>query len=113
MLALAACAEGTGNAELGSWFEHPDRAAHVAALRARFSVPGQTALALREHAERFRISLYSELPPDLVARTGMTPVAHPDEFLATVSREYGGDVEGFVLPDGGRYLPVVESRLPA
>ena len=109
MLVLAECGEGTGNAELASWFDHPDRAAHVAALRARFSVPGQTALALREHAERCRISLYSALPPDLVARSGMTPVAHPDEFFAAVTREYGGDVEGFVLPEGGRYLPVVDA----
>ncbi len=108
MLVLAECGEGTGNAELASWFDHPDRAAHVAALRARFSVPGQTALALREHAEHFRIALYSALPPDFVARSGMTPVEHPDEFLAAVTREYGGDVEGFVLPDGGRYLPVVD-----
>jgi lactate racemase len=109
MLVLAACREGLGHAELAPWFDQPDRASHVAALRARFSVPGQTALALREHAERFRISLLSELPADVVARTGMTPIAHPDEFLAAVAREHGADVEGYVLPAGGRYLPVVEN----
>ena len=109
MLVLAACGDGLGNAELGSWFDQPDRARHVAALRARFSVPGQTALALREHAERFRISLRSELPPDVVARMGMTPVVHVDEFTNAVAREHGGDVEGYVLPDGGRYLPLVEA----
>ncbi len=110
MLVLAACGDGLGNAELGSWFDQPDRARHVAALRARFSVPGQTALALREHAARFRISLRSELPPDVVARMGMTPIVHVDEFTNAVAREHGGDVDGYVLPDGGRYLPLVEAR---
>ena len=57
MLVMAACADGVGNTELASWFDHSGRDAHIAALRARFSVPGQTALALREHAERLRISL--------------------------------------------------------
>ena len=106
MLVLAACPEGTGQAELLRWFDHPDRATHVATLQARFSVPGQTALALREHAERYRVSLCSELPPEVVARTGMTPVARLEDFFTAAFRDYGLDVEGYVLPEGARYLPV-------
>ncbi len=106
MLVVARCGEGAGQAELLRWFEHGDRAAHLRALHASFSVPGQTALALREHAERAEVYLYSTLPPDVVARIGMHPLEHVDEFFAAVARRYGGDVEGYVLPDGARYLPV-------
>ena len=107
MLVLARCREGAGQAELLRWFDHADRAAHLRALHARFSVPGQTALALREHAERAEVYLHSALPPDVVARTGMRPVGRVDEFFAAVARRYGHDVEGYVLPEGARYLPVV------
>jgi nickel-dependent lactate racemase len=108
MLVLARCAEGAGQPELWRWFAHPDRAAHLRALHADFSVPGQTALALREHAERAEIHLYSALPPELVARTGLRPLARLEDFFAAVTRRYGDDVTGYVLPEGARYLPVVE-----
>lgn len=106
MLVLAACTDGAGQRELLRWFAHPDRAAHVAALRAGFSVPGQTALALREHAERARIYLRSELPPAVVTATGMIPVARVEDFLAEAARCHGPDALGYVLPEGARYLPV-------
>lgn len=109
LLVLAACAEGAGQAELLRWFAHPNRTSHVAALRAGFSVPGQTALALREHAERARVYLRSELAPDVVARTGMIPVARLEDFFAEMVRGYGTDVEGYVLPEGARYLPVARA----
>jgi nickel-dependent lactate racemase len=108
MLVLAACPQGTGQAELLRWFKHPDRASHVAALRREFSVPGQTALALREHAERYRVYLRSELPAEVVASAGMVPIARLEDFFAAVAGRYGDDVEGYVLPEGARYLPVVE-----
>ena len=106
LLVLAACAEGAGQAELLRWFAYPDRTSHVAALRAAFSVPGQTALALREHAARARVYLLSTLAPAVVARTGMIPVARLEDFFAEMVRCYGTDVEGYVLPAGARYLPV-------
>jgi nickel-dependent lactate racemase len=107
MLVLARCGEGAGQVELLRWFDHRDRAAHLRALHASFSVPGQTALALREHAERAEVYLYSALPPDVVARTGMRPVERVEDFFAAVARRYGRDVEGYVVPEGARYLPVV------
>ncbi len=107
LLVLARCQDGPGQPELWRWFAHPDRAAHLRALHAGFSVPGQTALALREHAERAEIHLYSTLPPELVARTGMRPLARIDDFFAAVVRRYGADVPGYILPEGARYLPVV------
>jgi nickel-dependent lactate racemase len=107
MLVLAACADGVGQSDLLRWFAHPDRAGHLRALHAEFTVPGQTALALREHAERAEVYLHSTLPPDLVARTGLRPVAHVDEFFAAVARRYGRDVAGYMLPHGARFLPVV------
>lgn len=109
MLVLARCGDGPGQDELWGWFAHADRAAHLRALHADFSVPGQTALALREHAARADIYLYSTLPPDLVARTGMHPLACVEDFFSAVTRRYGEDVTGYVLPEGARYLPAVES----
>lgn len=107
MLVVARCGEGAGQAELTRWFDHPDRTSHLRALHARFSVPGQTALALREHAAGADVHLHSALPPELVARTGMRPVARLDDFSAAVTRRFGGDVEGYVLPEGARYLPTI------
>jgi nickel-dependent lactate racemase len=106
MLVLAACAAGAGQQELLRWFAHPDRTAHIAALRADFSVPGQTALALREHAARARIYLLSELPPETVRATGMIPIARVEDFLGEVTRRHGADALGYVLPEGARYLPL-------
>ena len=107
MLVVAACADGVGQSDLLRWFAYPDRAQHLRALHGDFTVPGQTALALREHAARAEVHLHSTLSPDLVARTGMRPVAHVDEFFAAVARRHGRDVEGYLLPHGARYLPVV------
>jgi hypothetical protein len=109
MLVLARCPDGAGQSDLWRWFDHPDRAAHLRALHADFTVPGQTALALREHAERAEIHLYSTLPPDRVARAGMHPVARLEDFFAAVRRRHGADVAGYVLPEGARYLPIVEA----
>jgi len=108
MLVLARCPDGAGQSDLWRWFDHPDRAAHLRALHADFTVPGQTALALREHAERAEIHLHSTLPPDRVARAGMHPVARLEDFFAAVRRRHGADVAGYVLPEGARYLPIVE-----
>lgn len=109
MLVLARCDEGAGQEELVRWFEHRDRAAHLRALHAAFSVPGQTALALREHAERAEIYLHSTLPADVVARSGLRPLARVEDFFTAVAQRHGRDVEGYVLPEGARYLPVVEA----
>src|SRR5205085_6685318 len=106
MLVVARCGEGAGQPELLRWFDHRDRAAHVRALHATFSVPGQTGLAPREHAERAEVYLYSTLPPDIVARIGVRPVDSVVDFFAAVARRYGDDVEGYALAGGACYLPV-------
>jgi hypothetical protein len=39
----------------------------------------------------------------------MHPVARLEDFFAAVRRRHGADVAGYVLPEGARYLPIVEA----
>ncbi len=60
-------------------------------------------------AARAEIYLHSTLPPDVVARSGLRPLTRVEDFFAAVAQRHGRDVEGYVLPEGARYLPVVEA----
>jgi len=66
-------------------------------------VNGQTAWALLTKAERFRVCLVSELPPDDVRRMRMVPVRTIAEALAQA-----GSGDGFIMPRGAAVLPRIE-----
>ena len=65
---------------------------------------GQTAWALLTKAERFRVCLVSELPPDQVRKMRMVPVRTIDEAL-----EHAGSGSGFIMPRGAAVLPRIET----
>jgi nickel-dependent lactate racemase len=68
----AECADGAGSGFI-EWFDYATYDEHLAALRERFAVPGQTALALRQKLERVRGILVSSMPPATVRHMGLVP----------------------------------------
>ncbi len=100
---VAECADGLGRADFLQWFDAADSRALGARLKESYAVNGQTAWALLTKAERFRVHLVSELHDDQVRRMRMTPARAVEEALARI----GGDAEGYVMPRGAHFMPVV------
>ena len=101
---LAECSDGLGRPDFLKWFEETDSRALAARLVNGYEVNGQTAWALLTKAERFRVCLISELPPDDVRRMRMVPVRTIEEAL-----ELAGKGDGFIMPRGAAVLPLVQT----
>lgn len=100
IILLAECSDGLGRPDFLKWFEETDARALAARLVNGYEVNGQTAWALLTKAERFRVCLVSELPPDDVRRMRMVPAPTIDEAL-----EHAGSGDGFIMPRGAAVLP--------
>lgn len=100
---VAECAEGLGRADFLKWFDSADSRALEARLRDAYEVNGQTAWSLLTKAERFRVQLVSNLPDEDVRHMRMMPARTLEEALARVD----ADADGYVLPRGAAYMPVV------
>ncbi|HJP94959.1 MAG TPA: nickel-dependent lactate racemase [Pyrinomonadaceae bacterium] len=104
IILLAECSDGLGRPDFLKWFDEPDSRALEARLFNGYEVNGQTAWALLTKAERHRVCLISELPPDDVKRMRMIPVKTISEAL-----EDAGSGNGFIMPRGAALLPRVQS----
>ena len=103
ILLVAECADGLGRADFLKWFDAADSRALEARLRDSYEVNGQTAWSLLTKAERFRVQLVSNLPEEDVRHMRMEPARTLEEALART----GSDDEGYVLPRGAAFMPVV------
>ena len=65
---------------------------------------GQTAWALATKAERYRITLVSEIPEDAVRRMGMRPAKDLTEALATLP----SNLNGYLIPHAKEVIPLVQ-----
>jgi len=104
IILLAECSDGLGRPDFLKWFDENDARALAARLVNGYEVNGQTAWALLTKAERFRVCLVSELPPDQVRKMRMIPVRTIEEAL-----EHAGSGSGFIMPRGAAVLPRVET----
>lgn len=102
---VAECADGLGRADFLKWFDAADSRALEARLRDAYEVNGQTAWSLLTKAERFRVHLVSSLPDEDVRRMRMRPARTIEEALARVEP----DADGYLLPRGAAFMPVVAS----
>lgn len=105
IILLAECSDGPGRPDFLKWFEESDSRALATRLVNGYEVNGQTAWALLTKAERYRVCLISELPPDDVKRMRMIPVRTVSEAL-----EQAGNGDGFIMPRGAAVLPRVEAQ---
>ena len=105
IIMLAECSDGLGRPDFLKWFDESDSRALAARLVNGYEVNGQTAWALLTKAERFRVCLISELPPEVVRRMRMVPVRTISEAL-----EQAGSGDGFIMPRGAAVLPRIEAQ---
>jgi len=104
IILLAECSDGLGRPDFLKWFDGDDSRALAARLVNGYEVNGQTAWALLTKAERFRVCLVSELPPDDVRRMRIVPMRSIDEAL-----EQSGTGDGFIMPRGAAVLPRIRT----
>jgi nickel-dependent lactate racemase len=103
---LAECINGLGRDDFLKWFDVSDSRMLENRLRNGYEVNGQTAWALLTKAERFRVSLVSQLPDDQVRLMRMVPVRTLEEAL-----ENARGREGFIMTRGSAILPRVSAAL--
>jgi nickel-dependent lactate racemase len=103
---LAECRDGLGRSDFLKWFENADSGALEKRLRDHYEVNGQTAWSLLTKAERYRVHLVSDLPPEDVKRMRMEPA----ESLDVALKKIDGYPDGFVMPRGAGVLSRVISR---
>jgi lactate racemase len=101
IILVAECSDGLGRPDFLKWFDARDSRALAARLVNGYEVNGQTAWALLTKAERFRVCLVSQLPPDGVRKMRMVPVRTLEEALAQA-----GSGGGFIMPHGAAVLPL-------
>lgn len=108
MILLAQCRDGYGNATFFNWFRYRELPEFEAQLRQHYEINGQTAYATLQKAQRFRVILVSDLPPEEVRTMQMTPAPSLDAALALAEQMLPHDYTAYVIPEGGTVLPVVK-----
>ena len=98
---LAECRDGLGHPTFLKWFDERSSKALEHRLRDAYEVNGQTAWSLLAKAERYRIVLVSDLPDDQVRHMQMIPA----RSLTDALNEVAGERQGYVMPQGARFLP--------
>jgi nickel-dependent lactate racemase len=106
MILFAQCRDGYGNATFFNWFRYRNLAAFEAGLRSNYEINGQTAYSTFQKAQRFRIILLSDLPPEEVTTMGMIPVRSLDEAMAKAATMLPENYTAYLIPEGGTVLPV-------
>jgi lactate racemase len=110
MILLAECRDGYGNATFFNWFGYESCAELESALRKRYEINGQTAWSVKEKAERFRIVLVSQLPPEEVETMGMLPAQTLEQAYELASYMLPDDFRAYLIPEGGIVLPVLQDQ---
>ncbi len=101
---VASCREGAGSADFLETLALGDEAAMVEALRSRFRVYAQTALAWWRKARGCKLVMVSEWPPEQVRGLGAEPAADLVEAFSLARRFLPAGTRGWLIPFGARYL---------
>ncbi|WP_243370395.1 nickel-dependent lactate racemase [Geotalea sp. SG265] len=109
MILLARCSDGYGHDTFHRWFRFKDLASFEHELRAHYEINGQTAYSTLQKAQRFRVMLVSDLPPEEVAQMGMMPACTLDEAMEKAANILPQDYKAYVIPEGGNVLPVLKT----
>jgi len=102
---LAQCVDRLGRNDFLDWFAAENSQELAGNLCAKFQVNGQTAWSLMEKAERFKIHLISDLPAETVKKMRLVPA----ENLSDAFSKIDGNLNGYILPFGAKFLPTINS----
>ena len=92
---LGECADGLGRDDFLNWFEAGDSRELSAKLCEKYQVNGQTAWSLFEKAERFDISIVTDLDADTCAKMRLRKIT-----VDAINSLMQG--RGYVIPAGGK-----------
>lgn len=109
MILLARCGDGYGHDTFHRWFRFKDLSAFEDELRRNYEINGQTAYSTLQKAQRFRVILVSDLPPEEVAQMGMTAAGDLDQAMMMAQVLLPPQFTAYVIPEGGNVLPVLKS----
>ena len=121
MLWLAECPSGINPGFL-PWAEIESDADLEAAVRSRYALTGHNSLMLRQLVRRADVALVSMLPPEVVSKLGLHPMASLEKGLEWVLDRFAGDFTYAVVPyanvmcaaiDGVAREPVTTGAAPA
>jgi len=110
LILLAACPDGFGNPTFADWLRYRDLNEFEQALRARYEINGQTALATLEKAQRYRVILVSGFSAEETALLGMEKAESLDRALEMAYERLPETARTVVIPDGGTILPVCQAQ---
>lgn len=85
IILLARCPAGLGPGDFEKWFRMSDRDAIAAALRKKYYVPGQTALATLKKTRAANVTLISDLPREQARVMNMRPAQSLEQALAEIN----------------------------
>lgn len=106
MVLLAQCRDGYGHSTFFNWFRFRELARLEDELRRNYEINGQTAYSTLQKAQRFRVILVSDLPPEEVTTMGMHPASTLLQAIELAEKLLPGDYTAYVIPEGGTVLPV-------
>ncbi len=102
LVLFAQCREGVGSKTFLPYFEHATSAAIGRVLSHDFKINGQTALSLKEKAEKCQFFFISDMDPEVVKKVGMIPChSLTDVPLKTIQNAHG-----YVMPQANITVPV-------
>jgi len=106
LIFFAQCADGVGSQTFMPYFDLGSAKNIGEELAKNFRINGQTALSLREKAEAVHIIFISDIAPDLVRQTGMTPCRSWEEATQIAATEIRKCKMGIVLANASTTVPM-------
>ncbi len=95
---------GTGSPTFAHWFDYPGLEAMAAAIREDYTLNAHTAYAMRQKAERIRISLLSSLDVSFVHKMGITPVESLQKTIDEAASSLGAGSTALIIPQANQTL---------
>jgi nickel-dependent lactate racemase len=102
LVIFARCREGIGSKTFLPYFEYSSSKKIGQALSKEFKINGQTALALREKAEKSQIYFISDLEAEIVERIGMIPC----QSFADMPLDFLFNKKGAIMPHANITVPL-------
>jgi len=105
---FAECREGMGNDDFAQIFsDFSDNEARYAHLSTSCTIGGLMGFGIALWATRYKIVLYSSMPPELVEMAGVIPASSPEEALAKGFDLAVDQPDIVIMPHGSVTFPIL------